>query len=415
MRKALKAIMVLALAIIVSGAVWAAPVSLEFWTFDDWGRGAEGTMFKTFIDEFQKANPNITINFVAKPGNDIQSGLVTGAGSGTLPDVFTMGLNAANTLVRASVPEDLSAQLKAMPAAFANQFSPAAMNALKTGGKVYGLPFTAYGTVMFRNLTVLAKSGIDPKAGIKDLNDLIAQCKKIKAAGFQPLPDLRQSEWGLEGIIGAVGGKNGVNADGSTSITVAQVKAALDLYKQLIPYMNDISMWDGGTTDLLKQDKLAFTFNGPWQNPDYMAYAKSNAAFKYDYCNMPSLKAGVAAGTYGGEFFGVGKGSKHAAEAFKFIAYITDAKQAARFAALGRPVQNPTAMKDKAVMANPLNTVISNVVASGFQDAAWFAYWPETARKPFTDASQNVSTGMSSADAAAKCIEELNAILAEGK
>lgn len=412
MKKSFFVLVASLLMLMAVGGVNASPVTVEFWTFDDWGTGVAGDLFRTFIAEFEKANPDIKINFVPKPGNDIQSGLVTGASSGTLPDAFTMGFNAGDALVRSQVVEDVSKFYTAMPASYRSQFAAPAVQALTSGTKIYGVPFTSYGAVLYRNLTILKKAGIDPKAGIKDWNDWIAQMKKIKAAGYAALPDFRVSEWLIEGMLGGMGVKNGVSG-GKTTVKESEVKAVLDVIKQMIPYMTDINNWDQGTTDMFKQDKLAFALNGPWQNPDYEAYAKSNAGFQYDFINIPGQTSAQVSGVYGGEWFGVGKGTKNAAQAFKFIAYLADAPQAARFAAkLGRTVQNTVAMKDPAAAANKLNQVVYKVATLGFQDSAWFAFWPESARQNFTDAVAAVAKGMSTADAAKKCISDLNNTLA---
>ncbi len=414
MSKTLRFLLTAIVMIMLAGTAMAAPVTIDFWTFDDWGTGIAGTLFHTFIAEFEKANPDIKINFVPKPGNDIQSGLVTGASSGTLPDAYTMGFNAGEALLRAQVPEDVSKYFNAMPASYKSQFAAPAMAALTAGSKIYGVPFTSYAIILYRNLTVLQKSGIDPKAGIKDWNDWIAQMKKIKAAGFQPLPDMRQTEQLIEGMLGGMGVKNGV-AGGKTTVTEADVKAVLDVIQQMLPYMNNISNWDQGTVDMFKQDKLAFMISGPWQNPDYDALAKSNAAFRYDFIPQPGKTAAQVSGVYGGEWFGVGKGSKNAAQAFKFISYLADAPQAKRFAAqLGRTVQNTVAMKDKDAAANVLNQVVYKVASMGFQDSAWFQYWPVDARQNFQDAVAAISSGTSTADAAKKCIADVNKTLSGG-
>jgi ABC-type glycerol-3-phosphate transport system substrate-binding protein len=404
--------LVILMTMIALGGAWAAPVTVEFWTFDDWGRGVAGDLFHTFVAEFEKANPDIKINFVAKPGNDIQSGLVTGASSGTLPDAYTMGFNAGDALVRAQVPEDVSKYFNALPAAYKGQFAKPAMDALTSGKAVYGVPFTSYAIILYRNLNVLKKAGIDPNAGIKDWADWTAQMKKIKAAGFQAMPDFRGEEQLIEGMLGGMGVKNGV-ADGKTTVKESEVKAVLDAIQPMIPYMSEIDNWDQGSSDMFKQDKLAFIFSGPWGNPDFEALSKSNPGFKYDFVNIPGKTTSQVSGVYGGEWFGVGKGSKNAAQAFKFISYLADSPQAARFAAqLGRTVQNTVAMKDKQAAANRLNQVVYKTATMGFQDSAWFQFWPIDARQDFAHAVGNIAKGMSTSDAAKQCIADLNKTLA---
>jgi len=393
-----------------------APVTVEFWVFSDWASGTAGDLFNTFKKEFEAANPGITINIVGKPGGDIETGTVAGAGTGVEPDVATLGLNFGTTITSTGVIQDVSAQFNAMPDAYKSQFNPAAMKALSNGGKVWGVPFTTYAITLFRNKTILKKAGIDPAAGIKDWADWVSQCDKVKKAGFECVPDMFQDGGFLEDAVSGVGGQNGVSADGkSTTITTAQVQQAIEMIQQMKPYMTQVSNWDQASTDAFTSNKLAFQYCGPWCDGGYIAAKTKNADFDYDYTLIPGATADKFSGTYGGEWIATFKGPRSDA-AFKWAAFLADAPQAKRMGTvLGRTVLNNVAMADPEVQKNALAMLGDKATKYVFQDAVWFQFWPLEARQPFTDAIQSVKAGKADAATAAQaCIDALNKVLAAG-
>src|SRR5205085_2490679 len=83
---------------------------------------------------------------------------------------------AAN-LLKVNVLKDLAPQWNSLSDDYRKQFSPAVVKLLNRDGKTWGLPYTTFATIVYRNLTVLEKAGIDAAAGIKDWNDWLAQAK----------------------------------------------------------------------------------------------------------------------------------------------------------------------------------------------------------------------------------------------
>ncbi|TIT43464.1 MAG: extracellular solute-binding protein, partial [Mesorhizobium sp.] len=78
----------LATAATISGARAQEPVTLEYWVYSDFAQGEALKLQQTFIEEFRKTRPNVTINISGKGDDDLTTGQVTGAASGNLPDVF---------------------------------------------------------------------------------------------------------------------------------------------------------------------------------------------------------------------------------------------------------------------------------------------------------------------------------------
>lgn len=145
--------------------------------------------------------------------------------------------------VEAGVIEDITEQAKG----FVDTLAPAAVEAFKVNGKLYGVPMNLSQVGFMYNKELFAKAGVDATK-IKSWDDLLGAVKQIKAAGITPIVVGGADKWplhfywtlmavrlgGKDGIVQAMKGDNG----GFESETY--VKAA-ELYKQLVdlqPFQN---------------------------------------------------------------------------------------------------------------------------------------------------------------------------------
>jgi multiple sugar transport system substrate-binding protein len=153
----------------------AEVVTVDFWMFPEMTTDTTGELVRTIIAEFEAANPGIKVNLIAKSGGDIVSGLLLGASSQNLPGAVTGQLSNAYPNVLAGAIMDVAPYWNAMPEAWRSQFTPSLVQRLTKEEHIYGIPFTGFATVLFRNRTVLKNAGIDPDAGIKDWADWVEQ------------------------------------------------------------------------------------------------------------------------------------------------------------------------------------------------------------------------------------------------
>jgi len=387
-------------------------ITLEFWNFADFATGPGGELVQQFIDEYEAANPGVTVELVGKPDTEIEAGVIAGASAGELPDVFANAYNSGYAVSNAGAVKDVSEWWDALPEDYRSQFSLAAVEALQRDGKMYGVPYTLYSTVLYRNLTVLREAGIDPDAEIKDWDDWMSQMQKVSEAGYTALPNYTLDGWLVLHYLGGVEGvQNGVE-NGKWTVTTEQLAKAYAFLKSARQYGTDISPFDASATDLFITDKLAFYSMGPWANPTF-AEAAANNALDYDYVLIPGETANHAGGVHGGEFLAITPGP-HAEEAFKFAAFLADKTQMTRFAAaLGRANFNAAAMADPTVAENPLIKLTGESAAQGMNDAAYFVPFPLSIRQPLSNyAIEAVEGRMSVEEAANGAIKEINDILA---
>ena len=387
------------------------PVTIEFWTF---GEFATAQAMIDSIAEFEAANPNITVELVGKPDTEITVGVIAGASSGEMPDVYNLALNTGYEMIKAGGLYDMSAEWNTLSAEYKAQFAPGVVSLLNQDGKVYGIPYTLYATVLFRNLTVLEQAGIDPAAGITDWADWLTQMQKVKEAGFVALPNYSLDGWLVMHYLGGVSGVTNDVVDGETTITVEQLAKAYTFIKDAKAYGADMSPFDAAATDLFITDQMAFYEMGPWAEAGFFAPAReANANFKYDFVLMPGETAGYNGGVHGGEFFAIAPGTDSAkvAAAIKLAVFLADKSQVLKLSLefSGRACFNDEAMADPAMDEFPLVKLTVEAATMGMTDAAYFKNFPLAVRQPLADNAASARDGvMTPEEAAQAAIDAIN-------
>jgi multiple sugar transport system substrate-binding protein len=392
-------------------------VTLEFWTFNDYAVGKALELFETFIAEFEEANPGTKVNITGKPGEDIRTGLITGAGAGELPDVVQIQMGTGGDLIETGAIADVRTYWDEQSDEFRNQFNQDWMALLLKEGHCWGLPFTAYSTILYRNLNVLKDAGIDPDAGVADWEDFAAQAKTVKEMGPWGLAKILGSDWIHKHWYGGVTGadKSCIAPDGKSTTMEADSYATLFEYLVgLQPYTAEPFMYDTATTDLFVTNQMAFVSMGPWLAPT-LEEAKAESGLEYDAVLIPGMTAQDKGGVKGGEFTPVMPGP-NLEMAWKWSAYVSDAPQTSRFASeLGRFLANDKALQDPAVQENWLVQLTAEAFTMAMAEGPFMLKVASGWGQPETDYGTLVADGsMEPAEAAEKMIQEINEILAEG-
>jgi multiple sugar transport system substrate-binding protein len=392
-------------------------VTLEFWTFTDYAAGTPGQLHKTFISEFEKANPNIKVNLVPKLGGDMISGLVTGASAGKLPDVVCLFWSGVPSLIDKKVVRDVTSQWNAMPESYRSQFNSRVVNILQRDGKVWGLPFTGFGTLLWRNRTVLKNSGVDPDAGIKDWNDWLSQIQKVHAKGYYGSEKVLLYDWAQLAYLGCVPGVTyGLSPDGkSVTITADQLGPVYSFMKQAEAYSTPGNLFDQSTQDLFLANKLAFHIAGPQPFATF-EQAKQSNGFDYDFMPLPGqTTAKQVGGFFSGEMLFLS--SPHNIDAaWKFATFMSDSPQLERLAAgIGRYVANDRALNAPAVKQNQLVQVTATIANQGGFGDFGLAHVPDNVTQSMDVYGEMVSKGtISPQDGAAKAIAGIDQKLQQG-
>jgi multiple sugar transport system substrate-binding protein len=411
------AILAASVALLTTGAAKAQ--ELQYWVFSDFAQGDALKLQQEFISEFETANPGVKIVISGRGDDDLTSGQIAGAASGTLPDVFMNGLAVGAQLVDVGALANVYPEWMAMPQEFRDQFDADAIASCSPAAEtMYCLPYTGFGEIMYRNLTVLQEAGIDTTTPPATWEEWHAQMLKVKEAGKFAVPDQTQVFNSVASMYAVRGDKKNWGIDFAahkTTIDPESMTRTLQMFVDMAPLNSSTSRNDQATRDLFITNQLAFHVVGPWVNPTY-EQAATDSGLKYDYVLVPGNTAGDHGGIKSYEIISVAPGANREIS-WKFAAYLTEKKQMARWAALlARYNANAAAMAEPEVTALPL--IVKSVEAVKYAMDVLPPYFggavPNCYRSNMTDMASAVADGEYTAEKGAEqLIADLNDCLAQ--
>ncbi|UUP18661.1 ABC transporter substrate-binding protein [Nitratireductor thuwali] len=332
-------------------------IALEYWVYSDFAQGEALALQQEFIAEFTAEHPGVKINITGKGDDDLTAGQIAGAASGNLPDVFMNGMGVGAQLVEVGALANLYGRWMAMPQEYRDQFDEDAIaSCMPAPEELYCLPYTGFGSLLFRNLTVLEEAGIDTSVAPKTWDEWYGQMQKVKEAGRYAIPDQTLVFNSVAATYAIVGDADQWGIDFQTRTTKIDPKVmarVLQLFVDMVPLNSGTSRNDQATKDLFISNELAFHAVGPWVDPTYRQ-AAAESGLKYDYVLLPGIEEGEHGGIKSYEILGVAPGDNEEI-AWKFAAYVAEKNQMLRWAKLlSRYNANAAAMADPEVADLPL-------------------------------------------------------------
>lgn len=159
-----------------SGDTYTGPkVALSFW---NGFTGGDGPFMKTMVEDFNTANPNVTVSMNTLQWGDYYAKVPNAVASGAGPDVGIMHIDqlATNAARRVIVPlDEIASGLELTE----GDFAPVVWNAGVYQDKRYGIPLDIHPLGFYANTAQLTKAGVDGlptdragfEAAIKALQD----------------------------------------------------------------------------------------------------------------------------------------------------------------------------------------------------------------------------------------------------
>ena len=222
--------------------------------------GAEAdTLNGPVLDAWKAKQPNVEIEALAVPFDQLKSKFSTDAATGGGPDLLIGPLDWVGELAST----ELIAPLDEMATAdVTGAYIPAVVDALKYDGKLYGLPES------FETVALYFNKSMVPGAP-KSTNELYDLSAKMAAGtyGLALYSDLYHPAGYLFGFGGTL-----FDADNNSSINSPETVEFLNWIKQFgesgkpgFFQQND----DAAISSLFKEGKAAMVINGPWATGDY--------------------------------------------------------------------------------------------------------------------------------------------------
>jgi len=402
MKKVLTVLLVLVMLMgLVS--ITSAKVNLVLWTKE----GEEPLEWnKSLVEEFMKANPEVTVELVKKIDVEVlREDFLTASLAGAPPDLLWTVNDHAGPFVTADVIDPVDGLFDL------DIYVESALEAVKLEGKYWGIPISNG-----NHLMLLYNKKLISKAP-EDTDELFTIGKKLTQEGNYALV-WNQTEpfwlvpW-LGGFEGKVFAEDGVTPTLNTPEMVATLKFLYDMKfdAKIIPPECD---YDAADT-LFKEGKAAMIINGDWSLGGYMGVLGQDLGV----ARIPKV---VATGTWpkpytSGVYFMLAKGlsGDKLKAAQDFIGFVlSEEKQIEMVKLLNRLPALKEALEDPLVTENPILKGSSDQMVVGTpmptvleMRCNWDSMKPEmlavlTATKTPEDAAKTMQT---SAESCIKALE----------
>jgi arabinogalactan oligomer/maltooligosaccharide transport system substrate-binding protein len=336
------------------------------------------------LDGLKKENPDLKLNVLQIPFDQVFNKWETEVAAGGGPDMFTVPNDNVGNQVRAKLLAPLDDYLKGNTAGFV----PSSFEGATLDGKVYGVPGIIKAVALYYNKSTVP-------APPKNTDELLAMVKAGKKIAINQ-NNYHNFGW----LTGAFGGKL-MDAGGAC---IADQGGFADALK----FMADLKaagasfQTDGGKADtLFRQGQVDMIINGPWVLGDY----KKDLGDKLGVAPMPAGPKGAATPLAGVDYWHVNPNIKPDQQklAVQVGLYIFGKKGAQIYTDVaGSPM-----VRTDVAAADPLVKAFAEAAAAGFprpQSKEFGNWWG-----PFGDAVTKVMEGKSApADAVKEACAAMN-------
>jgi arabinogalactan oligomer/maltooligosaccharide transport system substrate-binding protein len=283
-----------------------AKPTVTFW--HAYGTGsAEETALTAVLAQAATDLPDVTINVLQVPFNDIFNKYETDVAAGGGPDMFVAPNDNLGTEARAGLIADITDLVNGK----LNDYAPLSVQGMETDGKIYGVPESLKAMVFWYNTSLLAT----PPATTADLQALMASGTPVDVSYgcYQ--------DWGFYSDFGGqIFDSNWkIIADQGTGITDAMT------YLNAIYQIEKTNNWPKTDSDGLapfQEGTIAAIANGNWAMGDY----KSALGDKLAMAPLPAGPGGVASPMLGVDGYYINPNSTNKAAAIEVALYLTSAK-----------------------------------------------------------------------------------------
>ncbi|RKR75869.1 ABC transporter substrate-binding protein [Frondihabitans australicus] len=279
---------------------------------------------KPVIAAFEKAHPNIKVNYLADPFENFNS--ILGAqlsGKDKSIDVFDVDMPRTDAYQNRGWLTDITALFPDIK----SQVDPGSLAATTVDGKLVALPYQTSTNFMYYNKKLLKAAGVafpsaDPSQRLT-WEQIASDAAKVKAAGAKDAIVFDQIDryYQLQPLSNSAGG--GPGADGKDNLTpdftnAGWVKAMTwygDLFKNgLSPRGVTVSE----TPNLFAAGSVGYFPGGPWWAPQFEA----NKDLDFGIAPFPKFAGGTAATPTGGWSLGLSPTSQNKDAALIFMKFM---------------------------------------------------------------------------------------------
>ena len=348
-----------------TGAV--AQTNLEFiqWWEPELPAGA----LRGIMDDFEAANPGITVTLVSGPYATTRDQIVVGAASGTLSDV--VGLDGAwvNDLAK----QNAIAAMDDLMAASSDFNADEVAAVIEVDGGSYMFPVASFVYPVFVNLDLLKEAGVEAMPTTR--SEFVDAARKLTDE------DSNQFGWVLPLNLQAPNGiqndvmswvwasGNSMMKDGMPDLTNDDVVTTLEFVQS----MYDEGLISPGAFAKREQDKVEEFVNGRVaMMVDSLAHInlirERNADLNFDITALPAVDGydGARGLPYASWGIGISEHSEHKEEAFKLVSYLMSTEVNARLVSIANAFPGNVNAEPDFVASDELFATAFDIFQTGY-------------------------------------------------
>lgn len=394
-------LLLLLLLVLGSLAFAAKPVTLNALFMKQAGYSEDDT--KAGTAEFEKVNPHVKVQLTFVAYEELEQKIITSAQSGSYDVVLSDGPFTAK-FAEAKIVRPV-----AISAAERKDIFPAVLSGTQYNGKYWGMPWLNDCRYLFYNKAMLNKAGI--KAPPKTMDELLADAKILKDKGIVQYPIVwtwAQAECLMCDFtpLTVIFGGGLTDKKNKPTVDAPGNKRALDFMansiKSGLSNPHSIEFTESEAQNTFCSGNAAFTFlwtstYAAAQDPTQSKLAKEDVGIAI----IPGAGKVVSATCNGGQPLAVSTGSKHPAEATKYLKYLSGRDFQKNYCTNALPIWKSLFDDPKVIASSPEIVKVAKVQYNYFVSRPMVPYWGELAS--FMEVKiQEVLLGKTASDAALK-------------
>ena len=256
-------------------------------TLTYWGLWEDSNVMQGIISEFERQNPNITINYSKQDPSDYRQRLATRIANGTGPDIFRFHNSWYPMLSSVLLPLPESVISKSD---FSKNFFSVAQSDLIKNGAIYGIPLEIDTLSLYINTDLFKSAGISPP---KDWTEFRDDAKSLTVKDTSGTVKTAGAAIGTYSnvshapdIISLLAVQNGANFSNLTNYT-NEVSDALRFYTSF--GTGDSNVWDSTLDNSIlnfSKGNVAMIFGYSW---DFFTIKSLNPNLQCQVLPVPQL------------------------------------------------------------------------------------------------------------------------------
>lgn len=330
MRRALVLVLLLGLAGCAQDRV-GGRTTIRFWAM-----GKEGEVVRELADQFEREHPNVKIVVQSIPWSAAHEKLLTSYVGRSSPDVSQLGNTWIPEFEALNAIEPLSARVAASPDIPQAQFFEGIWETNVVNGETYGVPWYVDTRVVFYRKDLLARAGYKEMPGDwAGWRSAMAAIVKMQGPGHTAIL-LPVNEWTVPVVLGLQAGSPLVDEKTSRGeFKGPEFRRALDFYLGLFKDGLAPAIANTEISNLYQEfarGSFAMYVTGPWNISEFKSRMPDSLKDAWGTAPIPGPD-GPASGvsTAGGASLVLFKASKHKAEAWQFVEFLSRPASQARF------------------------------------------------------------------------------------